>query len=775
MTSFAPTTSSALHIANTCDSVESLYITWKVADSHLAACRRLCNRSWRLMNLHILRLFPPDRLNQSHLMLNGIESDQLAGRSTDLVSSRQTPFYSRFNINLDEAFNPALCYSVNEFSQKKSLYHSFAKDELRRSKTLKTERLSNASNSIRMLGKLAVHNSARDGKQTTCIRPSLFLKNSNQAILSVGMDSSCYDSGEDTSDISEDEAFDSDTGPEASEYLEYDLESTLALISPRKATSSPGILQAQKKNHLTSDMGKSNNRTPVKMQTNHILAETPDNGKNIFYILNSPSPSKTTAQEVPDKCRGLLFCSDNDELVSRAHLANSVSSLEVSEGDDDENDEADEADEADDVEGLVDQMSRSTLLAISHNFAGSKLSKSSKSVRSAGTDSEWVSVSSDGEVVESPPIPPPLSFSKRIPAPSSPNTSKNGTCDKLQQEEVSGSFTPRSLLLGLFLNELAQGVRRNDFGRDTSKRSGYLESHISSASQSHQDLTALQQKPILKRSSTTGIITVDRNATKRTMQRPSIFLLKRFASLSDISRNVVNHRSPVLYVAEEECIKESETSAVDENQFAKQVSSVGLSDFMVVANCTSASSVLQSRIESDSDFDQFKIVNEQPNVSESRLSTGLSKYSNLQSASGASFKSFLSKSSLNLSSLFGQGKTIKPRLEQRSVSSETVKSSPSTTKSCAKTEESSKSPGSDSSPHPKEPELSRSIKVSPFPKKHFQPSMDMSNSLKDSLLIDHKLGKIPMPDRVVDEINIINGKELVVFSNDSNDYHAKGW
>lgn len=814
MTSLAP--SSSLLLNN--DSIDSLYFTWKAVDSLSTTHRRISNRSWRLMNLQVLQQFPSHKISLMHLMLDDIKNGPaiVAQDHENVSPTTRLAFRPRSQPDSPERVYDSFLKRKNEEGSSLTL------KAMNDSNIIKLDCADPSSAGTKTGIQSTQENKNQDTGRVEHSRPSLFLTHSSQALLTVRKASSTYNSGEDTSDVSEDESLDEDSENECfgSDYLEHPVGSVHAVIpidEGNRGSRSAQEIEDEEKSERVGDEAVLNSLNP---------AET---GKNIFYILNSPSP---TDKAISTRRQGLLFNNSKDELVSRADLASSVSSLEVSEDDDNDEDEENGDKEAvgqEDVESadlVEEEMRRSMFSTISHNFAGSKLSKSvksAKSFKSTDTDSEWVSVSSDGDLPETSPIPPPLKFSKRNPLLSSPgSTNKSGRGNLVLKETPGGSFAPRSLLSGLFLNELANNSGKNSIKSENgalARALGGLDSDktaspsvCASASQLHTDLTQSNPKPILKRSSTTGIISVDRNATKKTMQRPSIILLKRYASLLDMSRKEALHRSPVLYVAEEDAGNELQTGidglivddkAVDENQFAKQVLSVGLSDFMVVANSTNASSVLQSHIENGLNLDLGQLYHnyqnqvqdpqlqhhhhhqqQQQNLlrgQESRLSTSLSKYST-QSITGNSFKSFLSKSSLNLTSIFGPTKPLKPRLEKRSGSAETVKSA--TPKSPSKPKERLPSPSIPESPvNNKEGEqvgkgeqgLSRSIKISSFPKKAFEPSVDISNSLKDSLLIDHKLGKIPMPDRVIREDDIFNGEDEGIFLPDSDDYHSKGW
>lgn len=857
MTSLAPSSTlqnnpNSIDLIDSIDSIDSLYSTWKSVDSLSTTRRRISNRTWRLMNLHVLHQCPSYKLHLMDVMLDDIKNGTALVTDVECDNVNQSPFRPRsqpdspdhldgsfLNRKAEDAGSSLTLKAMNDFT-----IEDMESLDPKARPLAQHGRVTTPSTKISEEESIDLENGTNG--RIAPSRPSLFLTHSSQAILTVRKASNTYNSGEDTSDVSEDDLLESENDSDnecfGSDYLEHPTNNSVPK-SPTTEKSGPKLKENCMKIGADAVL---NSLTPA------------ESGKNIFYILNSPSPTDISK---PTKRQGLLFTNSKDELVSRAGLAGSVSSLEVSEDDEGEGEEYDEREgeqknkvnavdeDLDSADLVEEEMRRSMFSTISNNFAGSKLSrsvKSAKSFKSTDTDSEWVSVSSDGELPETSPIPPPLQFSKRYPLLTSPSSAtKSGRTDSVLKDTPGGSFAPRSLLSGLFLNELGNTSGKNSIksengaiakilgGLDTDKTA--TPSACASASASHMNLDQLNSKPILKRSSTTGIISVDRNATKKTMQRPSIILLKRYASLLDMSQKLASHRSPVLYVAEEDAGNEVETgidslvvggNTVDENQFAKQVLSVGLSGFMVVANSTNASSVLQSHIQNglgldldpsslglDSQNNQEEHNYQNRNHSqyhnqlqrgmESRLSTSLSKYST-QSITGNSFKSFLSKSSLNLTSIFGPTKPLKPRLEKRSGSADTVKST-STVKSPTKPDEQPLSPSIAESPVRKlqggrtknaeeaekatkadkaeksekkektEQGLGRSIKISSFPKKAFEPSVDISNSLKDSLLIDHKLGKIPMPDRVIQEEELFNGQDPGIFLPDSDDYHSKGW
>lgn len=470
---------------------------------------------------------------------------------------------------------------------------------------------------------------------------------------------------------------------------------------------------------------------------------------NIFYILNSPSPHDHAPAKSPSSLRegpnGPLTRQDSlfgKTLVRPPYPPNlsSLSSTDISEVSDIEDDETDLEEE---LYNPVDY-TRST---------ASKSNRSARSMKSATDDneSEWVSISSDSEQVSTSPGAMPLAFPKRIPN-SSTASSNLAPASLEKQETVSPSLSkPRSLLSGLFLSEMS------------------MSAHSSPTSAKSVQSAPVQPKPVLKRSSTTGVITVDKNGTakeKKSMQKPSLLFSKRYASLTDIPKKMASFRSPVLYVEEEETIPEADSrNSVDnlDSLFAKQTSSVGLSDIIATGNSTSNDNTLDVKGRKSPALDR----------GEATLSSSLSKYSSLHPSAGGSYKSILSKSSLNLSSIFGQNKGNKMRFGSHNRSSETLRAREPVSPLFA--EHLLRQNSLEAILEPPSV-LSKSIKVAPKPKKNFQPLVEVSESLKDSLLIDHKLGKIPMPERVISDEDLFRGRNRDAFLEDSNDdYHLKGW
>lgn len=501
----------------------------------------------------------------------------------------------------------------------------------------------------------------------------------------------------------------------------------------------------------------------------------PDSKKNIFFIENTPSPlarslsnranrtpsfsgsilgpqkeaqnagsgiqNTQNQNQAPFKRQDSLFCSQNLPRASSDDLS-SVSSSELSESDDEERDD------------LHELRARQP----------STISKSSRSMKS-DNESEWISISSEDERNQnSPTVLKPLTFAKVVPVPVPPLRAATTDAADLSAETIRPSpiAKPRSLLSGLFLNSMADQKRRSPNGENG-------------------DLNIAAPKPVLKRSSTTGVITIENNGAgsssgskeKKHLLRPSIMFSKRYASFSDISK--LSQRSPVLFVEEEEASGDAANKDDSGLLFAKQTSSVGLLDFMVSGSSTTNLSKLN--------LNDDHVSKPHCESCELTISSSLSKYSNVHTHGGSSLKNLLSKSSLSLSSLFGQTKReSRPRPHgQREFSNESLKTKDSASDRSpisgsaaplAKQEDFQKSPTPLSASADNH---SKSIRTSHVPAKTFEPLVEVSGSLKDSLLIDHRLGKVPLPERIISDEDIFGGRDRLVFDQDDDDYHSKGW
>lgn len=489
--------------------------------------------------------------------------------------------------------------------------------------------------------------------------------------------------------------------------------------------------------------------------------------KNIFFIANTPSPDGARSRfgdieqsirlsDVKDppgiKRQDSLFGGTNFNSNTAASQL-SLSSTDISE--EDEYSSHDEL-EIDDFDAVADRQN-----------SKSAISKSSKSQQSAGDESEWMSVSSEGESTNEVPTAQPLNFAKRIPIVSRNLAESKESASSDSKKSSPNNFRSRSLLSGLFLSDLAS---------NSSSKSPL----------SKLPNGKLAPKPVLKRSSTTGFMTIDKTKQLKEsfkLQKPSILYSKRFASLSDVTKKASDYRSPVLFIEEENNVKHSEDALEEDQLYTKQASSVSLSNFMVTAHAINSSTNL-SKPQSPSPEVSGNTEN-----AETLLSSSLNKYSNFQSVS--SLKNIFSKSSLHLTTLFGQARKGRPGQMRSTSSFESLKFqrynlSPSK-------HASSMSPGKDLQsvqsiqdygmlglPSPSklksmdQSEPNR-IDVKIAHQEDFEPSIEISQSLRDSLLIDHKLGKIPKPERVISEELLFGGQDMNALPEESDDYHSKGW
>ncbi|KAM9919237.1 hypothetical protein OXX59_008090 [Metschnikowia pulcherrima] len=591
-------------------------------------------------------------------------------------------------------------------------------------------------------------------------RPSLFSDSSrytSDSILSLQQAkqiSSEQVSGEDSSDISEDEM-------PANDYFDYDPER-----GETASSALPPVLDVR--NEIDGDIQKEGTaklnmspnhsltgETVSRKHASHINSPTRTGSKgNIFFISGSPSPnaqdnhdrkaslSNDLAPEIrvlPGRKDSLFKSNASLSASSASNAPSSLSSTDISE-----------------VSSLDDHPNSLHETDINQVIADARSARSGRSLKSADdTESEWMSVSSESELAPESPVAQPISFPKRIPIPHSTSDESHTSppADETLKSSPS-SLKPRSLLSGLFLNEMNSAAR-------------------SPGSTKSANLEHSAPKPVLKRSSTTGVITVDPSNNARGLQRPSILLSKRYASSSDFSRKVLPHRSPILYIAEENSIKEDLSKAGEQNLFAKQTSSVGLSNFLATSDAKN--NTQQAEFGSP----KAHIAHDASSNGADALSSSLSKYSNLQRAN--SFKNLFSKSSINLTSLLGPGITGKLRLQSDNRSTETLKSMPAqhpqATPAMASSFAEHLSQQSLMEPTKSESTITtgKSVRVEPTAFKSFEPSVEISASLKDSLMIDHRLGKAPLPERVISDEDLFSGHDKESFLNDSNDYHSKGW
>ncbi|OBA22285.1 hypothetical protein METBIDRAFT_11142 [Metschnikowia bicuspidata var. bicuspidata NRRL YB-4993] len=593
-------------------------------------------------------------------------------------------------------------------------------------------------------------------------RPSLFQNQSKytrHSILSLQKlafsDANLeFASGEDSSDISEDELSDDD-------YVQYEpaqsprfvktqrhdapmnqtigfaskLESRSALPTTETSTKvDVQPIQAKQACNLNG-ASRANSKGNIFFISSSVSPRGPKNSESQSCLFNNePPPTPMHIERKDSLFNNTATMSEN----SARNVASSLSSTDIS--------------EVSDFENQPSSLRKNEVYPIATDAISTKKGRSMKVTED--TESEWMSVSSDSELAPESPSIQPISFVKRIPIPQPVDDNPCQPADDTLRNSPS-SFKPRSLLSGLFLSELNNPAIRSP----VSTKSANLE-HVA-------------PKPVLKRSSTTGVITVDSNSSARGIQRPSILLSKRYVSSSDFTKKVTPHRSPIPSVAEEDPAKEDNSNSDEQRLFTKQTSSVGLSNFLAMADAKN--NTQHADLKSDSShMDQQGTA-----AGADALSSSLSKYSSWQCES--SIKNLFTKSSINLLSLFGHGITGKLRLQSDSTSNETVKSmplhQPEPVPPVASLFAEHLSQQSLMEPSNSESTLttSKSVRVEPKVLRDFTPSVEISESLKDSLMIDHKLGKAPLPDRVISHEDLFSGLDKKAFVQDTSDYHSKGW
>ncbi|EGW34338.1 uncharacterized protein SPAPADRAFT_59750 [Spathaspora passalidarum NRRL Y-27907] len=140
-----------------------------------------------------------------------------------------------------------------------------------------------------------------------------------------------------------------------------------------------------------------------------------------------------------------------------------------------------------------------------------------------------------------------------------------------------------------------------------------------------------------------------------------------------------------------------------------------------------------------------------------RLSTSLNKIS--RSLSHHSFRNLLSRSQLNLTKMYQKPKPKPESIKQPTPQvQQPVQLSPSYSPPVPIV--------------PRRPVTTTTIELKPNDKLLDE---SLSASLKKALSIDYKLGKVPLPERVIDDRAIVAGPGGGSLDSDFDDYHSKGW
>ncbi|CUM65560.1 uncharacterized protein PRCAT00003206001 [Priceomyces carsonii] len=515
----------------------------------------------------------------------------------------------------------------------------------------------------------------------------------------------------------------------------------------------------------------------------HPISKTTTNqsGKSIFYIENSPSPPQNVPldgnsdevnhcveypnSEITDKIVPPSHIKRQDSLFSNFQLHSSITEKEQSDcsSTDISEDELEE-DLSEDGEDKPKDSFPDRIKSIENGKGrkkstdgGSDCKRSVESGRAPDDDSEWLSVSSEEEESRST-VFHPLKFDKRsYLMTTEPRDIERAPLDKSAQDSL---VRPRSLLSSMFLNQM-HGNTEN-----------------------HQTPHPHVSKPILKRSSTTGIVTIDQSRKNGSNHQkwPSILFSKKYASLTDLSKNYPHYQNMLVKTnILNDCVSDQDE---DDSLLGKQKSIVGISDFNVTTKSLNSGS---SRTE------VHKSGSIASHENRDTLSSSLNKYSS--SVSNHSFKNLLSKSSLNLANLFSNNNKVKsarlldihgrcPQGSQEEVpndihlkSSEDLDSSTNLStrrseKSPKLSSSSSSSTGTASAPIATETH-SKPLKLSPKSTRRNMLATELSKSLKESIIIDYKLGKIPLPTRVVHRRTTGDSQPEEI--DEVDDYHSKGW
>ncbi|KAK6886289.1 hypothetical protein K6H09_005662 [Candida tropicalis] len=724
------------------NSDQSLIKLWKLTNDKvlctpLQSSKRLGNRSWRLISHRILHHSKADTSRK--FSLADLDSSHSLSNLQDLKPSRPSLFSHTSNLSL---------YTRKRSTQTSLESASFA---------FTKQREENGS-SCEILNVIQDEDESEDDNL------------SDVSDISEISEFSEEEEEEEEEDYEEDSNNDDDD-----EVTDNSKNNQQTSTENANATS-----QLDNKEHTESNNVTANNTLPKTPETRQ--GPPPASGNNIhrrslddrisprnvnhkrepsmtkFYIANSPSP--TQKKEIDDKANEKLSQQksldfSNGEQESRptgrqGSLFNNFQfkekSVQVNEDESEEYDDVEEDDDSYDSTDISEddaelseveedeEQHHDNELPQQQSSKNNSSSKENKASVSAANDNEsdWLSVSTDSVQSNVPivknlkPQTQPMNFPKVDPS-SSASLATIPIEISESQTNIASIKRPKSLLSNLFLNQLAT----------TSTEPPIKHQSLSTSS--------IREKPTLQRSRTTGIITVDRE-----VKRPSIIFTRKFPSVADIN---IPPLTPT-----------DSNSVAPQTPLTKQRSIVGISDINVSIKPT-----------------EEKTWSEDGSVSASAslLSTSLSKMT--RSSSHHSIKNLLSKSSLNITKIYH---TNKPRHRDNNVfhkrndeltkpdsSLGHLKHSPSSLTSASSILMVSQK--SSSTPPP--PVLPRVTTTEHEIQSDLLNTEELSKSLKDSILIDNKLGKIAMPEKVIDAGSFLRRESRLADSDDFDDYHAKGW
>ncbi|RCK62566.1 hypothetical protein Cantr_09082 [Candida viswanathii] len=484
-----------------------------------------------------------------------------------------------------------------------------------------------------------------------------------------------------------------------------------------------------------------------------------------FYIANSPSPTQKKPMEEED-CEQLQRSQQDSEesrtasrqgsLFNNFQFKEKPSEVEEEEKEeyDDEEEDGDDDDDYYSTDISEDEAGLSEVDEEEEQEAAPEVQRSGETKKSTSTtaskdnhkpsistandnESDWLSVSTDSVQSTIPAAKifkqqaQPMNFPKVDPSSSASLATIpiENSSSRTSLSQMKGAAGPKSLLSSMFLNQMATATTPHD---------------VHPKHQPHL-MVDVREKPTLQRSSTTGIITVDRQ-----VKRPSIIFTRKFPSVTDIHVPLTPTDS---------------NSAAPQTPLTKQTSIVGISDINVSIKPTEERSWSEDGSVS---------------ASASLLSTSLNKIN--RSASHHSIKNLLSKSSLNITKIYQS--TTKTRHRDNSIfhkrNDELVK--PDSTHGNMRHSPSSLTSSSSilmvsqkSSSTPPPPVLPRVTTTENEFQSELMNNEELSKSLKDSILIDNKLGKIAMPEKVIDAGSFLRRESRLADNDDFDDYHAKGW
>ena len=861
----------------------SLYKLWKLTNdvlcilcSKVPTTERLNNRSWRLLNQRVLR--------QHHYSNVSIDSIQKYNGNNKNNNKNKTDTGSRSSSTTSSTSSGAATAYVDiTASLQDAELNELLKEKLTNLKPQQSQFIMNRPSLFTHSSNFAQYQASR--KEASIEEKKI--EQYNYSHTEIHHDD---DMEEDSSNR---EYFDEEAGllsdisdiSDDSDYEECEYEVSRQHTQTQTFSQEPTELQpentlennartmdgtTQKQSGLNTEFNEKDTGL-MQSQISSTKQHTSINREHESLFSTGNKSNKSTQSSLQSikngSVHGQISC-DNSKDDDEGYLSTDISEDEESSNDEEEEEEEEErGEEPQQLEDKQGTMETKVNDEMDPKLLVRDEEPSSNNVKD-DNESEWMSISSssvassaisgngDGVVARAA-RDESLQFTKvqLPPASTSSMETISSSSDHIQVPNTMPALPkPRSLLSGLFLNELAHQSAESSAGASTN----------ASTKATTKPLTKPVAKPILKRSSTTGVTTIDQEN-----QRPSILFNRKFPSFTDVAK--LSKRASTVGAlpqaqaqaqAQPQPLTTTTTTTIAPTTISATGTNSSLSSPSLHAPTMASLSELQDDDEITPSKKQASVVGisdisvskvpKAPEITDEeheKFSSSLNRLS--RSVSHHSLMALLSKSTISFTRLYSAPQKLKLharplehkipesskygnvafstgsgngngngsekgndsingsdngildkqdvkrnqmaepehdhnngnshiRAQNHKQSPSSLASSSSILISSSKFSNTPPPPiaptqmQNTSIPEPKPESNIESRSVSRLEKDLFQ-TEDLSQSLKEALIIDDKLGKVAMPDRRLIKNYKPQVRIGIAGDDDFDDYHAKGW